>query len=722
MTGLLSRRVPVVLQMSPVECGAACLAMLLGYFGRKTRIAECRDRLGLGRDGATAQNIARAARSYGFRVRSFSIEPQDLTEFSLPVIAHWNFNHFVVIERCSPDKIGIVDPAFGRRTVAAAEFDAAFTGIVLVLEPGDGFEPATPKPVCSSWIARLLTGPAILGILVQILVASAPLQFFGLAVPLFTKALVDTVLPHRLHDLLSIAAIGIVLLVAAQAVTAYLRSVLLLRLQARLDSQIMLGFFEHVLSLPFAFFQQRTSGDLLMRLTSNITIREALTNQLLAGVIDGAFVLVYFGVLMAMDMRFAGTACLLALAQIAVLVLTGRRLRQATQEDLVAAAESQTYLIEALSGVASLKASGAEDRALEHWSNLFFRHLHASLRKGNVSSTVGTLLMTLRLFSTLLLLWLAALRVLDGEMSLGMMLAVNALAASFLMPLGSLVANAQQLYLVRAHLDRVSDVLAAEPERRHPNSAPVHLRGGIELRHVDFRYHSSGALVLHDLNLVVEPGQKIALVGRTGSGKSTLAKLLLGLHRPSAGEVLYDGMPLDRMDLVAVRRQMGIVLQEPWLFSGSIRQNITFHTPCLPLASVFEAARIAEVHDDVARFPMGYETVLIEGGVALSGGQRQRIAIARALVHKPRILVMDEATSHLDAITESRVERNLGSLHCTRMVIAHRLSTIMDADLIVVLDNGSIVEQGTHAQLMSRDGHYAAMVRNQVVDGRAVYT
>jgi ABC-type bacteriocin/lantibiotic exporter with double-glycine peptidase domain len=711
MIARLGRRVPIVLQMSPVECGAACLAMILGYHGRKTRVAECRERLGIGRDGANALQISRAAKSYGLRTRSYSLEPAALRDVRLPAIVHWRFNHFVVLEKWTPNGVVIVDPAFGRRTVTADEFDSGFTGVVLVLEPGAAFETSSAAArLPGGYYIRFFTAPGSRGVWLQILAASLVLQVFGLATPLLTKLLVDTVLPGHIDQLMGIIAISLMLLVAGYAVTAYLRAGLLLYLQARLDSQIMLGFFEHVLRLPYPFFQQRTTGDLLMRLSSNIAIRETLTNQVISTVLDGAFVVIYLVALFALEPRFATAALLIGIVQVGVMLGTGGRLREETQHELAAATESQTYLIEALSGIAVLKASGAEDGALEHWSNLFFRHLNSSLRKNHLSAIIGTVMVALRIFSSLFLLWLAALQVLEGAMTMGMMLAINAMSHSFLSPLASLVGSAQQLFLVRAHLDRISDVLAAEPEPRAHTTEPARLSGRIDVRDLSFRYDSNGPLVLRDLSFTIEPGQKVAFVGRSGSGKSTLAKLLLGFYKPEAGEIYYDGRPYTCLDVREMRRQFGVVLQEPALFSGSIRDNIAFHDLELPLDRVMEAARTAQIHDDIARLPMRYETVLIEGGASLSGGQRQRIAIARALVHRPAVLLLDEATSHLDVVTESALEENLSRLGCTRIAIAHRLSTIADADMILVLDGGTIVERGTHEELLARNGYYAEMI------------
>jgi ABC-type bacteriocin/lantibiotic exporter with double-glycine peptidase domain len=330
-------------------------------------------------------------------------------------------------------------------------------------------------------------------------------------------------------------------------------------------------------------------------------------------------------------------------------------------------------------------------------------------------------LTALRTGAAFLLLWLGALRVLDGGMTLGTMLALNALAAAFLAPLASLIANGQRLQMVGAHLERIGDVLQAEPEQRVADSRPAPaLSGRIDLDGVNFTYDGQSEVGLRDINLRIEPGQKVALVGRTGSGKTTLAMLLLGLYRPTAGTIRYDGLPLDALDYRSLRRQFGVVLQESFLFAGSIRQNIAFNAPDLDFGEVVAAAEKAGMHEAILEMPMGYETPVAEGGSGLSGGQRQCLAIARAIAHRPAILLLDEATSHLDVLTERRVDERLGELACTRIVIAHRLSTIRNADQILVLDRGSIVERGTHAELVALDGHYAALIRSQLAGATAL--
>jgi ABC-type bacteriocin/lantibiotic exporter with double-glycine peptidase domain len=541
------------------------------------------------------------------------------------------------------------------------------------------------------------------------------LQTFGLVVPALTKVLVDHVLPFSINDIMIQLGIGMAVVVLALMVTGYLRAAMLIYLEAKLDARMMLGFFEHVLTLPFKFFQQRTTGDLLMRLGSNTVIREALTNQTISAVLDGGLVLVYLVILLALKPGFGLVVLALGLIQIGLLLGTSRRIHGLMQRDLVAAAESQSYLVEALAGMATLKAAGAEERALDHWSNLFFKHLNVSLQRNRLSAFIGAGLTALNTLSPLLLLWIGAYYVLNHAMTLGTMLALNALAASFLAPLASLVASGQQFQLVSAHLDRIADVVEAAPEQDLQATKPAPpLSGRIELKNVNFRYDPNGPLTLRDISVTIEPGQKVALVGRTGSGKSTLAKLLLGLYTPDEGEILFDDLPLPSFDYRTVRSQFGVVLQESFLFSGSIKQNIAFNDPDLTLEQVMEAARMAHIHDDIEQMPMGYDTFLAEGGMSLSGGQRQRLSLARALIHRPAVLLLDEATSHLDVVTERLVDQSLKELSSTRIVIAHRLSTIHDADLILALDEGEIIERGSHEELLARNGYYAALTRGQL--------
>lgn len=705
---LRPRRVSVRFQLNATECGAACLAMLLSFHGRPTRVAEVRELTGVGRDGLNASTIIAAAGRYGLRMKAFALQPSDFDKVPMPAIVHWSFDHFVLVERWSPNKVVIVDPASGRRTVTAQEFSNHFTGVVLAAEPAADFDRQTTSatPQWLAYVRSLFSQP---GVLLQVLGASLVLQALGLAIPLLTKIVVDDVLASGQDKLLPVIGLGLAIIVLGQMLTAYLRSVLLLSLQVNVDRQLMQGFFSHLLALPYRFFEQRTAGDLMMRLSSNAQVREILTSQTISVVIDGSLMLVCLAFLLAQAPSFGAIVLAIAVVQGALLLGSRRAMHELTQRDLIAQSESQAYLVEALKGVATLKASGAEERALAHWSGLYADQLTASVRRGHLSATIDTMLTVLRVLTPLVLLWYGAQQVLDGEMSLGTMLALQALAASILTPLASLVANAQRLQMVGAHLDRLSDVLEATPEPSGGTTLDV--AGRVDAEQISFRYDDHSAPVLHDVSVTIEPGQKVALVGRSGSGKSTLAKLLLGLYEPTHGKVRFDGIALQELDRHSLRRQVGAVLQEPVLFSGSIRQNIAFNDPNICHEQVVEAARLAGIHDEIVSLPMGYDTWLAEGGGGLSGGQRQRLALARALVHRPAVLVLDEATSHLDTATEALVEQHLRDLDCTRIVIAHRLSTVRDADLILVMDEGQIVERGTHDELIGRGGMYAVLAQ-----------
>ena len=712
------RRLPVILQLNDVECGAACLAMILGYYGRPTRIADCRERCGVGRDGATAQAIVSAARQYGLRTKAYSV--QDLNQFrhlQLPAIVHWNFNHFVVVERWSPQEVEIVDPAFGRQTVTSDQFATSFTGVALTFEPGVHFEKEkeATQPAWRNYLAYLFRTPGTLTVLGQVLLTSLFLQLLGLALPAFTKVLIDDILALQISHLMLLIGLGLLLLMCTQMIIGYLRAALLVYLQGRLDAQLMSGFFEHVLTLPFSFFQKRSNGDLLMRLNSNRMIRELVTSQTISTLLDGSFVLVYLVILLSLMPLFGVLVFFLGIIQVGLLLGTTGRMHRLMQNDLQADASAQSYMVEALNGIATLKASGAEERTFAHWSNLFFKHLNISLRRNQLTAVLDTAIATVHTFSPLILLWMGALYVLNGSISLGTMLALNVLAIAFLTPLSSLVANGQQFQFVGAHLERIGDVLEAKSEQdaQGVQQAPP-LTGYIELQDVSFRYSRNAPLILRDISLTIAPGQKVAIVGATGSGKSTLAKLILALYEPTSGQITFDGIPVSTLDYRTLRQQFGAVLQEPFLFNISIRRNIAFNNPEMPFKQIAQAAHLAAIEEDILDMPMGYETLVAENGAGLSGGQRQRLTLARALAHKPTILLLDEATSHLDVATELILNQRLSDLNCTQIVIAHRLSTIRDADTIVVLEEGKITEQGSHNQLLQLNSAYVSLINNQL--------
>jgi ABC-type bacteriocin/lantibiotic exporter with double-glycine peptidase domain len=667
---------------------------------------------GTGRDGVSALSITNAARAYGLRARGVQADLGDLRQLPRGSILHWQFSHFVVFERTTRNGIRVVDPAHGRRTVPMDELRRAYTGVAVMFEPTERFERGGSRAKGTyRYLRPTLKQSRNLS---RVIATSVVIRLVALALPLLTALIVDEIVPHGDRQLLIAVTVGIVGVVAYQFLSGLLRSNLLLELRTRLDMGLTMGFVDHLVRLPYSFFLRRSSGDLMMRLESNSAVRDILTTGTMSALLDGAFASLYLILLFFVSIPLAIAVLVIALIEIATMALSWRRSQRLMSETLQAQADTQSYAYELLAGIETLKASGAEHRAADHWNGLFADQVNRELARGRLTSAVEAIMSTLRIAAPLAILMIGALQVLAGSLSLGTMLAAAALAAGFLDPLATLITNGLQLQQLRSYMDRLNDVLDTPREQHGEQVQPApRLTGQIRADQVSFRYGPLAPTVVSDVSLEIAPGQHIGIAGRSGSGKSTLAHLLLGLYRPTSGRIEFDGQDIAGLDAGSVRRQLGIVTQRPYLFGSSIRENIALTNPELPLPAVAEAARLACIDDDIAAMPMGYDTALHDGGASVSGGQRQRIALARALVHRPSLLLLDEATSELDTVTEQRIYANLEAISSTTIVIAHRLSTIRNADLIVVMDEGRIAETGTHQQLVSRGGVYAALVRAQ---------
>ena len=701
-------RIPLVQQTQAADCGAACLAMVLRQRGSFVPLDELIQHLGGGRNGVSAHAIIQVARAYGLLGRGLHVEVEDLSYLQSGSVLHWQFDHFVVFAAVHKDSVEIVDPALGRRRVPLAEFAESFTGVAIEFEHLPDFV-RVERP--RSALLRVAYDASMRsGLLPRILGVSALLQLVTFFVPMLLGLIVDRVIPQGDPRLLWVVTTACAIGVGFAAITNLVRNHLLLSLRIQLDGELTLGFLHHLVSLPFSFFQARPAGDLLLRVNSNASIREALSTDVLLILIDGTFVVIALLVLAIGNPIFALVVLSLALIRWIPGAVLQSKVREYLAQELRARGRSQAVLVDLLSGMESLKAMGREGSALEKWTDRFVDELNIRLGRGRLDAWVETLRAVMESSAPLLLLVFGAWQVLDHRLELGPMLASYALAQGALAPISELARTTSRLLSIRAYAEVMDDVLRAPPEvpRGVIRPKPV-LQGGLRAENVSFRYSPRSPWIVQDFSVQVEPGQMIALVGPSGSGKSTAARLLLGLYPPEMGRIFYDGTDIQEIDPTFFRRQIGVVTQGAALFGNTVREAITLRSS-LRLDEVRAAARLACIDEAVMALPMTYETPVIEGVSSFSGGERQRFAIARALAHRPRILLLDEATSALDAVTEARILKNLADLSCTRIVIAHRMSTIMAADLILVFDGGRVVEQGRHDQLLKNGRLYTRLI------------
>lgn len=694
--------------MEMVECGAAALAMVLGYWGHHAPLPQLREACKVSRDGVNATNILQAARGFGLDAEAVKVEVEHIRDLPLPAILHWEFKHFVVLERITARGVHIVDPGMGRRFVSMAEFSTSFTGVALVFAPDDDFvERKRRFPSLGRYLETLRS---VRPSLVQILGASLMLQAVGLIFPVASQVLVDRVLLPHYQPWLWGLAVGLSLALVAKLLLGLLRSYVLQGLQNRMDRQLMEGFTTHLISLPIGFFLQRQAGDLMQRLESNSQIRDLFSSRSVSAILDVFLLLGYSSLMLAYHWQLGLLVMGLSTLRVMLLLAIRRHNQQLMTTELTVLGQEGAILMEAFGSLETIKASASEDRVLARWIPRMVRRANVSMERQKLAITSSQLMGILHGLATAALFWMGGREVLGERMTLGVFTAFLALQGLFMGPLESMLGAITDLQFLTSHLLRLDDVMESAPEASG-STDPGRLQGHIDLEGVSFRYAEGSPWILQDIHLSLKPGEKVALVGRTGAGKSTLARLLMGMHLPTVGTIHFDHQDLGTLDLQKLRSQMGVVMQESFLLDDTVRANVALRDPKLPMARVQWAAEVAHVHEVIDKLPQGYKTRLGENAKTLSGGERQRLCLARAVALEPSILLLDEATSSLDLETEARVHANLTKLGCTRIVIAHRLETVKDADRILVLEGGRIAQQGTYDDLSRQEGAFRETVR-----------
>lgn len=711
-----TKRTPVVLQQTSMECGAACVAMILGYYGRPTQLKECREKISIGRDGVSAASIKELAQSFGLSVSAYTIKDTlPLKNLSEPAIIHWRFNHFVILESISDQSAQIIDPAIGRKVIPLQQFEESFTGILLSFSK---LGPLLPKSQHSltlfQYLRHGLKEQGLISSGLQLLFASIMIQMIGLLPPLATKLLIDNFSLWQAERMLIIFLILIAIIGIGQFLLSTIRLSVLAALRIKFDSALMRGFVQHLLKLPFIFFEHRRTGDLLLRLNSHTALREALTNQALSAVLGISLIIGYLTIISVVSPLLGTLLGGFFIIQIILFKASFQRLYQLGLKEIELQGHTESESIQLLQGIGLIKAMGVEAQSFERWQHRFFRERNAGLEKDRFLVFVDSSYSALSVIGPLLFLWLGGWLVLQEQLTLGDMLALSVMATTTIFNLDSLIDGAQQWISVRAHVDRLLDVVSAEQEQFGNIEATDLYNQPLIFNKVSFQYGQSSTKILNNISLTIAPRKSIAIVGKSGSGKTTLLKLILGLYEPTSGTINWGNINISDVQLHQMRQQMGVIMQDSLLFSGTIADNIAYGSPASDSEQIKMAAKVAEIHDEIVAMPMGYETLLGEQGSGLSGGQKQRIAIARALIRQPRLLVLDEGTSHLDSIVEAKIVDNLNTLSMTRVFVAHRLSTVRKADLIIVMSDGGIVEEGSHQQLMQMAGHYKHLIQQQM--------
>nr|WP_241838220.1 NHLP family bacteriocin export ABC transporter peptidase/permease/ATPase subunit [Streptomyces sp. CB03234] len=713
-------RTPTVLQMEAVECGAACLAMVLAHHGRHVPLEELRIACGVSRDGSRASNVLKAARSYGLQAKGMQMEPAALAEVQAPAILFWEFNHYVVYDgtgrRFGRRGVHINDPDKGRRFVSPEEFDTSFTGVALVFEPGPDFRRGGRKPGVLGAVPARLRGTT--GTLLAALVASLLLVAVGAAVPALSRTYIDMFLIGNQTSVLGPLFASMAAMVALTAVLTGLQQANLLRGRIISSTLSSARFLRHLMRLPVTFFAQRSPADLVQRLQSNDAVAETLARDLAAAGVDGIVVILYALLLWTYDPQLTVVGVLIALLNVVAMRIVIRLRATHTQKLRADSARLTNTSYTGLQLIETMKATGGENGYFRRWAGQHATTLEVQQRLGVPTAALAVVAPTLATVNSALILWIGGLRAVEGHISIGLLVAFQALVTRFTAPITRLNGVAGRIQDFAADVARLKDVesfpVDALYARVEPDTSTRRLKGHVELDNITFGYSPLDKPLLSGFSLTVGPGRQVALVGGSGSGKSTVSRLISGLYAPWEGTIRIDGQRLEDIPRGALAASVSFVDQDVFLFEGTVRDNVALWDPSIPDDAVVAALKDAAVYDDViARRPGGIHSRVEQDGRNFSGGQRQRLEIARALVRRPSILVLDEVTSALDARTEQVIIDNLRRRGCACVVIAHRLSTVRDSDEIVVLDHGTVVERGRHEELLAASGAYAELVKER---------
>ena len=710
-------KVPVVMQLEALECGAAALAMICAYYGKWIPLEQVRADCGVSRDGSKAKNIYLAAENYGFKVSAYKVSPEVLKEKGkFPCIIHWNMNHFVVLNGFRGKHVFINDPARGTVRLSWEEFDRSFTGIVLVPEPSEDFKPSGRRKSTLDYARKRLIGAGAATVFVML--TTAITYLFGIINSVTSRIFMDRLLSGLNREWTYPFIVLLIILAVIEITVAWAKAIYSLKINGKMAVIGSTSYMWKVLHLPMDFFSQRLAGDIQSRMYLNASIATVLVEIFAPLFLNTVMMIFYLALMLKQSIMLTMIGIITIVLNIIMSRIVARKRINITRVLMRDQGKLESTTVSGISMIETIKASGAEDGFFRKWAG-FQASVNASeVKSRKTTQILGTIPAFFSTIANYAVLILGILLVMQGKFSLGAVLMFQGFIGSFMQPAMMLVSAGQSIQEMRTQMERVEDVMEYPDDKSVASGVDgsndfAKLKGNVELKNITFGYSKLEEPLIKDFSLTLKTGQRVALVGSSGCGKSTISKLVSGLYQPWSGEILFDGKPRESYPREVLSGSLAVVDQDIILFEDTIANNIKMWDETILDFEMIMAARDASIHDDIVQLKDGYQHKLTSGGKNLSGGQRQRLEIARVLAQDPTVIILDEATSALDAKTEYETVKAIRDRGITCIVIAHRLSTVRDCDEIIVLDHGKVAERGTHDELMKLGGSYAELVANE---------
>ncbi|PFZ09484.1 ABC transporter [Bacillus pseudomycoides] len=710
------KKVPYVEQLQQTECGLCCVAMILRYYHSHETLHDLREYLDVGRDGASLAQLNQLMKRLNFQTKLYKAKLEGLYQLKVPAILFWGKNHFVVLEKIGTNSAYIVDPGLGRRRISLEELAEMYSSYVLVPSPNETFAPKQKSKSVWSYFYPVLLEKKLL--FFQIALISIITYFATLSIPVLIEKIVDNAIENPPEKFVNMGIISILAGVLIYSLLTFLNGFQLIKMRTHIDTSINTNLISHLLKVPYKFFEIRSKADILFATNSSFMVRELFAQQLIKGFIDIGAIVVIMAYMSSKSLLLTIIASILFIANMLCILLFRPYLVETNQNVVSEQSKLQGTQVEIVYSMLGIKMSSIENDMFKLWRQRYQSYLKRFTTAEKFKVYSNTIIEFVKMISPLIILCTSLYLMIQGKMTIGELMSFYAISQTFFSLSSSLFNIWNSFVLTTTYLERMKDIITTKEEDDSNLNAKAIVSGDIVLNNVSFSYTKHSAKVIKNINLKINKGTKVAIVGQSGSGKSTLAKILIGLYLPTKGTVLYGNEDLTRINRKELRKKMGIVPQDVTLFNKTIFENIAMDRKDIDLNKVKLACQIAQIDSEIESMPMGYHTMISEMGMNLSGGQRQRIVMARAIVNEPQLLILDEATSSLDSINENRLANYFKQIGCTRIVIAHRLSTILDADQIIVLDKGEVIEQGTHHELLKNKGKYYSLYKlnNQVTD------